>query len=187
LISTDDEHLPHPSTLGTQPPPYAPEDPKVHGPQPKPLLPAPFGALTSSSLPSFLLDLDRLSWLTLAPPAVPPPTSDKKELIDLTGDFDDAPPAFAAPPSSPRLAGAAPPPPSNKHDSDLALALKASQADDADEEMAKAISMSMATLGSTDDETLGVVDSIKPEDRIRGPAACVLRPPPFLSPTKRSH
>ncbi|GAA5839051.1 hypothetical protein JCM9279_002577 [Rhodotorula babjevae] len=142
LISTDD-HLPHPSTIGTQPPPYALEDPKVHAPQHKPLLPAPF---------------------------VPPPLSEKKDLIDLTGDLDDAPPAFAAPPSSPRLASAAPPPPSNKHDSDLAAALKASQADDADEEMAKAISMSMATLGSTDEETLGVVDSIKPEDRIREPA-----------------
>ncbi|GAA5891598.1 hypothetical protein JCM8208_007334 [Rhodotorula glutinis] len=143
LISNDGDHLPHPSTLGTQPPPYAPQGPKVYGPQHKTLLPAPF---------------------------VPPPSTGNKDLIDLTGDMDDAPPAFAAPPSSPRLAGAAPPPSSTKQDSDLAAALKASQVDDADDEMAKAISMSMATLGSTDDETLGVVDSIKPEDRIREPA-----------------
>lgn len=52
---------------------------------------------------------------------------------------------------------------------DLQMALQASriEADDKDDELTKAISMSLASLGSTEEETIGAVQAIKPEDRIR--------------------
>lgn len=167
LISdNDDETLPHPSTLGNDPPPYAPVDPKVTG-TPKPPLPAPFGELRSLPL---------ACPVPADPRTLASPNRDEKRLIDLTGEDDVpsfAPPRVVAPPSSPRTG------PATKPDSDLERALKASQvqADDGDDEMAKAISMSMATLGSTEEETVGMLDSIKPEERIREPATCVV---PFL-------
>ncbi|BGP51410.1 hypothetical protein JCM10450v2_007352 [Rhodotorula kratochvilovae] len=138
LISTDDQ-LPHPSTLGQTPPPYAAVDPKTTT-SGKTLLPAPFFS-----------------------------KQDKDgKLIDLTGEDEVpsfAPPRVIAPPSSPKSGAPA------KDDDDLQRALQASQleANDGDDEMAKALSMSMATLGSTEEETVGVIESIKPEERIREP------------------
>ncbi|BGP58028.1 hypothetical protein JCM8202v2_005685 [Rhodotorula sphaerocarpa] len=61
---------------------------------------------------------------------------------------------------------------------DLQRALQASQldADDKDDELSKAISMSMATLGSTEDEAIGLMEAIQPEDRVReGNSPVVLR------------
>ncbi|GAA6055021.1 hypothetical protein JCM3770_006698 [Rhodotorula araucariae] len=147
LISSD-EQLPHPSTLGQLPPPYAPVDPTVPTTTSgKTLLPAPFFSTRA--------------------------TEDK--VIDLTGDDERpafAPPRVVAPPSSPQGGTLA------KDDDDLQRALKASQleANDGDDEMAKALSMSMATLGSTEEEAVGILDSIKPEERIRDPGTpAVLR------------
>ncbi|GAA5862083.1 hypothetical protein JCM3774_006167 [Rhodotorula dairenensis] len=61
---------------------------------------------------------------------------------------------------------------------DLQMALQASriEADDKDDELTKAISMSLASLGSTEEETIEAVQAIKPEDRIRdGNSPVVLR------------
>lgn len=57
---------------------------------------------------------------------------------------------------------------------DLQRALQASQldADDKDDELSKAISMSMATLGSTEDEAIGLMEAIQPEDRVREGNRC---------------
>ncbi|GJN93790.1 hypothetical protein Rhopal_006848-T1 [Rhodotorula paludigena] len=142
VAAADDESLPHPSMLGQNPPPYTPRTTtpvEQHGRAP---LPAPF---------------------------VPPKDDSKSQLIDLT-DTDEgsipafAPPRISAPNPSPRLTP-------TKEDDELARAIKASQvdADDGDDELSKAISMSMATLGSTEEEAVGIVESIKPEDRIREP------------------
>ncbi|PRQ71050.1 Proteophosphoglycan ppg4 [Rhodotorula toruloides] len=118
-------------------------------------------------------------------PELPPfgpaaPAVEQKNLIDLTND-DEPPPAFApprllpAPHPSPTLG------PSNAPTSggaDLSKAIKASQtaADDQDADLSKAISLSMASLGSTDEQAVSEVEKIKPEDRIRkGNSPPVLR------------
>ncbi|GAA6037721.1 hypothetical protein JCM8097_002307 [Rhodosporidiobolus ruineniae] len=117
-----------------------------------------------------------------APPKDAPPPADKDKLlpapfvspkqnvIDLTASDDFSslgPRVTAAPPSSPtaRL---------SKGDDDLQRALEASENDDDD--LTKAMALSMATLGSTEEEQLSVVDGIKPEERMREDMAA----PPIL-------
>ncbi|GAA5888397.1 hypothetical protein JCM6882_008605 [Rhodosporidiobolus microsporus] len=135
-----DDNLPHPSTLiRGDPPPYAPSKE----------LPPPPPAATEKILPAPFYNNEKKN----------------PSLIDLTGSDDGHPPMpklIAAPPSSPtaRLTK------NNDEDDDLQRALKASQAD-GDDDLTKAMALSMATLGSTDEEQLSVVDSIKPEERVR--------------------
>ncbi|KAJ8291956.1 hypothetical protein OF846_004739 [Rhodotorula toruloides] len=114
------------------------------------------------------------------PPFGPAPAVEQKNLIDLTND-DEPPPTFAlprllpAPHPSPTLGPSNPP---TSGEADLGKAIKASQtaADDQDAELSKAISLSMASLGSTDEQAVSEVEKIKPEDRIRdGNSPPVLR------------
>lgn len=104
------------------------------------------------------------------------PAVEQKNLIDLTND-DEPPPTFAlprllpAPHPSPTLGPSNPP---TSGEADLGKAIKASQtaADDQDAELSKAISLSMASLGSTDEQAVSEVEKIKPEDRIRDGNRC---------------
>ena len=49
----------------------------------------------------------------------------------------------------------------------MALQVSRIEADNKDDELSKAISMSLASLGSTEEESIGAIEAIKPEDRIR--------------------
>ncbi|GAA6014555.1 hypothetical protein JCM10207_001643 [Rhodosporidiobolus poonsookiae] len=150
LVSGDeDEPPPHPDTIFAEKPP-----PYTPGDKP-PATPAP----TEKKLPA---------------PYVQP----KSDVIDLTGsdDFSTAQQqqqrlALPAPPSSPtaRL---------STGDDDMQRAIAASQ-QDADDDFSKAMALSMATLGSADEEQVSVVDGIKPEERVRDD----LSVPPILRST----
>ncbi|BGP19873.1 hypothetical protein JCM10213v2_008004 [Rhodosporidiobolus nylandii] len=142
LVSADaqDEfELPHPSTVGRgDPPPYEASQAMMEGEGVEKKLPAPF-------------------------------VEKQNSIIDLTGD-DTAPPSIRgylpAPPSSPtlRLSGA-----NAGGDADLARALEASKksANDEDDDFSKAMALSMASIGSAEEEGVGAVAEIKPEDRVR--------------------
>ncbi|GAA5827890.1 hypothetical protein JCM11251_007718 [Rhodosporidiobolus azoricus] len=142
LVWDQDVDLPHPSTVGKgDPPPYVP----LKDPPPPP-------AASDKILPAEFYGNDKKN----------------PSAIDLTGSDDGQPvmpKLITAPPSSPtpRLSNNV----QNKdEDDDIQRALKASQAD-GDDELTKAMALSMATLGSTEEEQLSVVETIKPEDRVR--------------------
>jgi hypothetical protein len=106
--------------------------------------------------------------------------------IDLTAEDSDsqsssypAPPStqqklLCAPRTSPHphtdsktLAAAYGPQQPSADDLQMALQVSRIEADNKDDELSKAISMSLASLGSTEEEAIGAVEAIKPEDRIR--------------------
>ncbi|GAA5956870.1 hypothetical protein JCM8115_003847 [Rhodotorula mucilaginosa] len=164
-----DEVLPHPSTLGRitdEPPPYS--------------------TAAIDFRPPAALAADKEEAIA--------PTRRITE-IDLTADDSDsqssshpAPPStqqklLCAPRTSPHphtdsktLAAAYGPQQPSADDLQMALQVSRIEADNKDDELSKAISMSLASLGSTEEEAIGAVEAIKPEDRIReGNSPVVLR------------
>ncbi|GAA5861960.1 hypothetical protein JCM8547_001539 [Rhodosporidiobolus lusitaniae] len=148
----EDEALPHPSTIGAggrkdSPPSYEEVSGGGKGGVEK-ILPAPY-------------------------------SQPDAKLIDLTDEPDSTAPSFVgpklltAPPSSPTARQS--PQLGSGGDADLQRALEASKADagvagggEGEDDLSKAMALSMATLGSADEETVGgVIDGIKPEDRVR--------------------
>ncbi|GAA5990371.1 hypothetical protein JCM10908_007340 [Rhodotorula pacifica] len=174
-VLTTDEVLPHPSTLGRgttpvekplpPPPPYSTEAidfrPTVQEKQPV----AGDVKRTLTEIDLTADDSDSQSSAGGGMPRIPAPSSTQKLLC--------APRVSPTSAASQTLIG---PQQANPDDLQLALLASRQEADDNDDELTKAISMSMATLGSTEDETIGMIEAIKPEERIReGNSPVILR------------
>ncbi|GAA5963445.1 hypothetical protein JCM21900_004646 [Sporobolomyces salmonicolor] len=143
-LAPADDDLPHPSTIGHQgqPPPYS----AAYGPQ-EYRHTGNYGAPAAGK----------------APLAAPYTGHGPTQTIDLTHNHEVL--SFAPPkPSAPQKLLMGP----DDADSDLQRALKAStEGVEPDDDMSKALALSMATLGSMDEEAIGIVEGIAPQDRIR--------------------